>query len=533
MPISDAATGPAAQLAGALQSLHVANGAPSVRALARKIGEVSHTTVADALAGRRVPSWEALQGIVHALDGDEAEFRRLWQAAKAASVAKVNAAPTTDQDFVDRYLRQVISHTDWLDLEGASSGGRAAFEELYIPQRVVAESGEKELDLRAVDDRLHRALLLGDHGVGLSTACRALMRRHAERNSEVPFLVQLGGFAATIPPARSVVGHVEHETETFFQVQPPEGALTRLLSAGRTLIIFDGLAELAATAVKPVVSIIELFCREFPEAHIVVTARSADTQARLDPSRFANYRLVGFNRDQVTEYVRRWFTLSRSLHNKDRQYLARTLLEQSALAPDAVLSPLRVRLACQAYARDGVLPAELALARPSDRSDAHISGGGSRPTAPPLERSSSTSLPRILFVDDEQDWLDLIKRVLPEYLVDSAASYSDALSLLDTGEPYDVALIDLNLLEPGGRDRLGGGILSILRDRYPATRRIAVTGMPPTAMRTLFEDFDLDDVILKGANLSLADFREVVEHSLARGRGDNSRGSPPRDSGLG
>src|SRR5215472_15978101 len=78
MPISDATDSPAAQLARALQSLHAKKGAPSVRALAQQIGDVSHTTVADALAGRRVPSWPVLEGIGRALGGDQEWFQRLW-----------------------------------------------------------------------------------------------------------------------------------------------------------------------------------------------------------------------------------------------------------------------------------------------------------------------------------------------------------------------------------------------------------------------------------------------------------------------
>src|ERR1035438_5530659 len=74
MPISDAPAGPTAQLASALQSLHALKGAPSVRTLARQVGDVSHTTVADALAGRRVPSWPVLEGIVRVLGGEQERF---------------------------------------------------------------------------------------------------------------------------------------------------------------------------------------------------------------------------------------------------------------------------------------------------------------------------------------------------------------------------------------------------------------------------------------------------------------------------
>jgi CheY-like chemotaxis protein len=362
-----------------------------------------------------------------------------------------------------------------------------------------------------LDDQLRRVVLRGDPGIGTSTACRALMRRHAtERSREIPFLVQVREFAATVPPARSVAGHVEYAAEAFFQVRPPEGALARLLSAGQALIIFDGLAELTVAAAKAMVSIIELFCREFPEARVLVTAGSADEQAELDPGLFVDYRLAGFAGKQVTDYVHRWFALAPNVPDKDRQRLARAFLAQTALIPDVAINPLRLRLACQTYARDGVLPASLAPGDPSHESVADFPDG-----------RAGSARARILFVEDEQAWLDVISRALPDYHVDMASSYGEALALLQAGIFYDVALIDLNLMDSGefdSRDQLGGEILHILRNNYPTTRRIAITGWPPSSVRMVLEDFGVDDLLLK-RNMTLSDLRHVNEQALALARG--------------
>lgn len=541
MPIDDEVATPSALLAEALQSLHARSGAPSVRALAQQIGSVSHTTVADALAGRRVPSWQTLAGIVRALGGEQERFRQLWLDARAGGV-RSNAAATTsdrqDDDFAARYVRQIMSHTDWLVLQDSGGGSRVAFDELYIPQRVVAAPGEEHLDLGKLGDQLRRVLLLGDHGIGLSTACRALMRRHAiERTQEVPFLIQVPEFAVTLPPARSVVGHIEHATETFFQVRPPEGGLTRLLAAGRALVIFDGLADVAPTAASAVVSIIELFCREFPEARVLVTAYPADAQAWLDLGIFAGYRLAGFTPDQVADYVRRWFTLAPGVPDEDRQRLAQELLDQSGQPLAMAANPLRVRLACQAYAGRRVIPADLSLTAPGDHLDSlATAGSGNLPSASSSSRSASTARTgRILVVDDERDWLELIVRTLPDHEVDGASSYGQALELINSGRSYDLAIVDLNLMDSGKvdtRDRLGGGLLDLLRDNYPATRRIAMTGWPLTSVRQVFDRFDVDELLLK-QRMALADIRHVVEHTLALGRSQASGPSQPNPQGRG
>jgi CheY-like chemotaxis protein len=120
----------------------------------------------------------------------------------------------------------------------------------------------------------------------------------------------------------------------------------------------------------------------------------------------------------------------------------------------------------------------------------------------------------VLLIENESYWLELIRRALPEYDVTRAQSYDEAMALLAGGVTYDVAIVDLNLLETGN-DRLGEKLLEIMRHGCPSTRRIALTGSPPTAVRSLFEQYDIDDLLLK-ENMVLQVVREVVETASRR-----------------
>lgn len=119
----------------------------------------------------------------------------------------------------------------------------------------------------------------------------------------------------------------------------------------------------------------------------------------------------------------------------------------------------------------------------------------------------------ILLVDDDKEWLYLIRAALPEHQVDQAQTYDGALEKLSSGTAYDVAIVDLNLLETG-RDGLGGTLLEIMRDEYPSTRRIALTGLHPTAVRDVFDRFGVADLLLKGPLIELSVVRSVVESTL-------------------
>jgi hypothetical protein len=105
VPVDSAMSDPAAELAAALRSLRAQAGSPSLRALAKRAGTVSHTTVADALAGSRVPSWEVVSAIVRACEGDQDQIRRKWLAAHNAE----SASADEDAHFASRYLQQAES----------------------------------------------------------------------------------------------------------------------------------------------------------------------------------------------------------------------------------------------------------------------------------------------------------------------------------------------------------------------------------------------------------------------------------------
>jgi CheY-like chemotaxis protein len=446
--------------------------------------------------------------LVRALDGDEEQFKQLWLEARA--VTSVSAAQE-DNDFVKHYLRQVIAQTDWLELIQPDAM-RLAFDNLYIPQRVALVSTGAEDNVWAVDDRIQHLVLLGGPGVGKTTTCRALMRRHAiEPDRPVPFLISVREFFATSPPERSVIGYIEHSVETIFQIQPVEGLVRRWLSEGQALVIFDGLDELPGISAQGVRSVIDLFCKEFPAAHVLTTARPVGyEQVRPDPDLFKEYHLLGFSHDQVVDYVNRWFSLVPNLSKADQRRRAELFLSRVTQTPDIGSNPMQLRFACQAFTEEGVLP----------RSPVTASSNDDRQDDPSRRSQEDDRTRRILVVEDDRDWGRLISSALPTYHVDVATSFHEARELLRTNAPYDAAIVDFNLLDSvqGLDDRLGLDILELLRTEYPSTVRIGMALSLPGSVRSMFDQFGLSDIFIKGEGMRLSDFRNVVRQALARER---------------
>lgn len=126
---------------------------------------------------------------------------------------------------------------------------------------------------------------------------------------------------------------------------------------------------------------------------------------------------------------------------------------------------------------------------------------------------------RIIHVDDKLEWIDLVRRALHGHQVDSATTYDEALRLINTAGPYDLALVDLNLVDQ--QDGMGCEILDLLQLSFPATRRVVITASPPAGdMRTTtFERYGLEGVIIKGKT-TLPGLQSVVIRALRGDAGD-------------
>ena len=141
---------------------------------------------------------------------------------------------------------------------------------------------------------------------------------------------------------------------------------------------------------------------------------------------------------------------------------------------------------------------------------------------------------RILLVDNDKDWLDLIKGSLPEHQVDTASSYKEAEQAIRSGITYDVAIVDLNLIDSPYRstlDGLGGKILRLLRVNFPEIRRIALTAYSPSSAKQVIDQYAVDDLLLKG-NMALSVVPEVVEAALALTSAELPPGARARRSEL-
>ena len=99
---------------------------------------------------------------------------------------------------------------------------------------------------------------------------------------------------------------------------------------------------------------------------------------------------------------------------------------------------------------------------------------------------------RLLLIDDDEAFLDLMRRRLERggYAVAKAKSWADAIPHM--GEPFDLCLLDLHLVSLGG-DRL----CAILKKHYPRMKVVLFSSEDPDKLAKIARGAGADGALSK------------------------------------
>jgi len=124
--------------------------------------------------------------------------------------------------------------------------------------------------------------------------------------------------------------------------------------------------------------------------------------------------------------------------------------------------------------------------------------------------------PRILLLDDDQDFLDLYREMLSQHLpsapeVRSVNSGSRALALLDS-EPFNLLVVELNLPKMDGLQ-----VLTLARRKHPHLRLVVLTAIRDEQFRTRAYALGVDQYWIKPeTDQEMGLFMESIEALVSR-----------------
>jgi DNA-binding NtrC family response regulator len=127
----------------------------------------------------------------------------------------------------------------------------------------------------------------------------------------------------------------------------------------------------------------------------------------------------------------------------------------------------------------------------------------------------------ILVVDDSPNWREFLGLLLEDdYVVHSAATYEEAVGLLQQQEPqFDVAIIDIRLVDSDRDNEDGLKLLEYIQSSGLVTRVIMLTGYPDLrSSKRAFRDLGayeyLEKYPLGGEGLNIDLLRQVVRDAI-------------------
>ncbi|CAM5522952.1 NACHT domain-containing protein OS=Streptomyces rochei OX=1928 GN=G3I25_36545 PE=4 SV=1 [Streptomyces rochei] len=198
------------------------------------------------------------------------------------------------RDSPDRWPLEVA----YLSLEATGTEERAALPgEPPEPERTVHLSADEAL---RGDDRV---LLRGDAGSGKTTLVQWLAVTAARDGDRVPYVLPL----RTLVRAGALPAPAAFLTAVGCPLTPPEGWAERVLSAGRGLVLVDGLDEIPAADRHRTRDWLLALIRAFPGNRWLLTSRPTAVRPDwLAAEGFRELTLTPMRRDDVTTFVRRW-----------------------------------------------------------------------------------------------------------------------------------------------------------------------------------------------------------------------------------
>ncbi|MFI6408798.1 NACHT domain-containing protein [Streptomyces sp. NPDC050548] len=231
-------------------------------------------------------------------------------------IARTPRPGTRDRAFERHYLSHVAERHNHITIYGIDlrdSPDRWPLEVAYLSLEATEEHPQSEEHPGARYDRQlpaeealsthDRVLLRGDAGSGKTTLVQWLAVTAARDGDRVPYVLSL----RTLVRAGRLPSPAAFLTATDCPHSPPEGWTERVLTAGRGLILVDGLDEIPSADRHRTRDWLQALIRAFPGNRWLLTSRpTAVRTGWLASEGFRELTLAPMRRPEVRTFVQRW-----------------------------------------------------------------------------------------------------------------------------------------------------------------------------------------------------------------------------------
>jgi len=127
---------------------------------------------------------------------------------------------------------------------------------------------------------------------------------------------------------------------------------------------------------------------------------------------------------------------------------------------------------------------------------------------------------KIFHLEDDKEWVRIVKSALEGYEVHSAGTLPKAVNLFRS-KKFDLAILDISLIPEDSQDKQGERFLNALEGKHilPGKRIVILSayltggGVNQDRTRTYFKFFNVKDAVPK-QKFDSKEFREIIDEAL-------------------
>ncbi|MFS0515763.1 NACHT domain-containing protein [Nostoc sp. UIC 10607] len=252
--------------------------------------------------------------------------------------------------YIDVNILEEIVSQQWLEIADIQNLNREEFDHFGL-----GEVSLKQIPgMRAVET-YPKLRVLGKPGVGKTTFLQHLAiqcNQGAFAASQVPIFIALRNFAeeSKVSNEFSLLNYIRQEF-LISGISDPS-IIETLLSAGRVLLLLDGMDEVLNQQSNAVLSEIRRFSDKYHKNQLVATCRTAAQKLRFRG--FTDVEIAPFTSQQIIAFAQKWFVAFTKTNIQDGQaqsvqFIQKLDLDENWQFRQLVVTPLFLHLACWVF----------------------------------------------------------------------------------------------------------------------------------------------------------------------------------------